>query len=95
MDLKMTISDPTAIQVLAEEDVTRLKNELNYRLLMAGDWSKEVLWVEELTVTKVEPPVRGRAMRRLRMRLRRLQNRLFILLRASAKRLTCFKNKTF
>ena len=78
MGLKMTTSDPTAIQELAEEDVIRLRNEMNYRLLMESELTDEVLWVEEITVTKVEPPVRGR---------------FFIWLRAFVKRLACFKDK--
>lgn len=82
MDLRMTTSDPATIQRLMEADVTRLKNELNYRLLMESELTGDVLWVEKITLTKVEPPVRG-------------HSRLFTLLRAFAGKLAGFKNKSF
>lgn len=82
MDLRMTTSDLAAIQQLAEADVTRLKNELNYRLLMESELTGDVLWVEKITLTKVEPPLRR-------------HNRLCVLLRAFVKKLAGFKNKSF
>lgn len=94
MDLTMTMNNRAAVRQLLESDIARLQEELNYRLLMESGPADRMLWVERITVTRIDRPDREqRAQGKPDTLFRRLESFLLKCLEMFWERFVHFKDK--
>ncbi len=94
MGLRRIISERSTVRQLAQEDVARLQEELNFRLFMESEATDRVLWVEEITVTGfTQPGWRRRIRERIKMWLRRAMGSFRQVLECLSEEPAAFKNK--